>query len=311
MKKKDLYALACALCFAGCNHPSADEVEIVKKVYPLQFSIQLEKEELPFPSTRSMPPNTIPEPTVPGQDHTDKELNDLCSGIEYMVFGQAENPALIKHRRFTPDMEDFGIIYDTLPPGNYLISFLAHQSATTTISGSTMTFDEVTDSFHCSQPVAVRADSNIPEDIILQRIVSRIEFCATDTVPAAIKQFDIGISNYAGKLNLLTGKGIIKDSEQTISHLFTPTETGKKEMCHTFFTFISAGNEKMSAHLSAIGMNNQLLRERIVPDIIPQANKIIRYTGRLYSKPSSDETFWLTVLGNGKWETTEEKELTD
>ena len=81
MKKKDLYALACIFWFAGCSSPASVEIEIVQNLFPVQFSVQLQKEILPFPLTRSMPPNTVPEPTVPDEDTSEKELIDLCSRI--------------------------------------------------------------------------------------------------------------------------------------------------------------------------------------------------------------------------------------
>lgn len=77
MKKKDLYALACIFWFAGCSSPASDEIEIVQNLFPVQFSVQLQKEVLPFSPTRSMPPNTVPEPVVPGEDNSEKELSDL------------------------------------------------------------------------------------------------------------------------------------------------------------------------------------------------------------------------------------------
>ena len=61
MKKKELCAVACLFWLAGCSDPASDEIEIVKNLFPVQFSVQLQKEVLPFYSTRSMPPNTVPE----------------------------------------------------------------------------------------------------------------------------------------------------------------------------------------------------------------------------------------------------------
>ena len=90
MKKKELCAVACLFWLAGCSDPASDEIEIVKNLFPVQFSVQLQKEVLPFSSTRSMPPNTVPEPTVPDGDNPDKELKELCSAIEYLVYKDGE-----------------------------------------------------------------------------------------------------------------------------------------------------------------------------------------------------------------------------
>ena len=83
MKREVLYALACVLYLTGCsNNPSLEEVvNPEKEIYPVQFSIQMEKEVVSFPATRSMPDNTIPEPSV-SKAEGDKELKELCTTIE-------------------------------------------------------------------------------------------------------------------------------------------------------------------------------------------------------------------------------------
>ena len=47
MKKKELCAVACLFWLAGCSDPASDEIEIVKNLFPVQFSVQLQKEVLP------------------------------------------------------------------------------------------------------------------------------------------------------------------------------------------------------------------------------------------------------------------------
>ena len=54
------------------------------------------------------------------------------------------------------------------------------------------------------------------------------------------------------------------------------------------------------------------MRTRTISDIFPILNKMIRYTGVLYTRPQTDDpdnTFQLTIGDNGKWDATEDKEL--
>ena len=54
------------------------------------------------------------------------------------------------------------------------------------------------------------------------------------------------------------------------------------------------------------------MRKRTVTGITPIANKIIRYTGILYTPPKPDETentFNLIIGNNGKWDELEDNEL--
>ena len=66
MRKKTYFVLGCMLYLTGCsNNPSLEEIiNPQTEFFPVQFSIQMEKEIMSFPSTRSMPDNAIPEPSV-------------------------------------------------------------------------------------------------------------------------------------------------------------------------------------------------------------------------------------------------------
>lgn len=85
MRKKVFFALGCVLYLTGCDSSSLEKVIPQTKFFPIQFSIQMEKEIVSFP-TRSIPNNVIPEPTVSKAGESDAELNEICSTIEYVVF---------------------------------------------------------------------------------------------------------------------------------------------------------------------------------------------------------------------------------
>lgn len=133
MRKKVFFALGCVLYLTGCDSSSLEKVIPQTKFFPIQFSIQMEKEIVSFP-TRSIPNNVIPEPTASKAGESDAELNEICSTIEYVVFKNEDTPALIKHKQFTynpTDLDaDFSCIYDSLPQGDYKFYFLAHNSKT-------------------------------------------------------------------------------------------------------------------------------------------------------------------------------------
>lgn len=313
MKKKAFYALACVLYLTGCSTPEADEKEVAQKRYPIQFSIQLQKEVISFPPTRSMPPNPIQEPHTSKTENPNEEESELFTRIEYLVFNHETTPTLVKHRQYAAsdaglDM-DFGIVYDSLPQGNYTFHFLAHTSEKAVLSGSTLAFDKVSDTFHATENIEIGWAANINKDIELQRIVSQIEFKATDTVPNQIARFEMTVQGWPDQFDLSTGKGVINHSQQLLSHLFTPQEVGKQHMTHAFYTFLPPGDEKISVQLAAIDKNNLPIRKRNIGNITPERNKIICYSGRLYSHSESDNTFQLTIFNNGKWEDKTEIEL--
>ena len=318
MKKKELCAVACLFWLAGCNDPASDEVEIVKNLFPVQFSVQLQKEVLPFPSTRSMPPNAFPEPTVPDEsdpdkENPDKELKDFCSTIEYLVYDKNDLEEPVKHHIYNVETDnDFSIVYDTLPAGNYQVYFLAYRSEESSFAENTFSFDKVSDTFYGTKVFDVEKEEETNIDIDLERIVSRIEFKAIDPVPDVIKQFDISIKNYPTKLNILTKEGIASSEEQSFTYLFKPNDKGQSGKTHSFYAFVASGGKRISATLTSTDIDGQVMRCRTVTDILPIANKVIRYTGILYTHPKPDEsenTFNLIIGDNAEWSEPVEKEL--
>ena len=313
MRTKEYLALACMLYLTGCETSSLEEVTPGTKLFPVQFNVQMEKEITSFPSTRSMPENTIPEPTDSKAGENDAELNELCSTIEYVVFKNEEEPTFVKHKQYTynpTDLDaDFSCIYDSLPQGNYKFYFLAHNSKTAVLSGSTFSFDNISDTFYEMLPLNIGVAEVINQDISLQRIVSRIEFMATDTVPKILKQFDMEIDGLSNQLNLTTGQGIKTPDKQTVSYIFKEEEIGEENKIHSFYTFIPATDNKIAVRLSSIAQNDEVIRERQINNITPEKNKIIRYKGRLYSRSESDNTFQISIFNNGKWEETTDIEL--
>ncbi len=313
MKEKVFYALACVLYLTGCDSPSLEKViNPETEIFPVQFSIQMEKEIMSFPVTRSMPDNTPPEPTI-SKAEGDTELNELCSTIEYVVFKDEETPSFIKHKQFIyspTDLDaDFSCIYDSLPAGDYQFYFLAHNSKTATLSGSTFSFDSISDTFYETLSLSLGIAEEINKDITLQRIVSRIEFMATDAVSDVLKQFDMEINGASDQLDITTGLGIKTADKQILSYIFKNDEIGEVNKIHSFYTFIPATKNKIAVHLSAIDNNDELIRERQIDNIIPEINKVIRYKGRLYSRSESDDTFQISIFDNGKWKEPSEQEL--
>ena len=66
MVKKMIYALAYLSVLGGCERETLqEEPHSQTSVFPVQFNVQMEKEVMPFPQTRSIPENTVPEPSLP------------------------------------------------------------------------------------------------------------------------------------------------------------------------------------------------------------------------------------------------------
>ena len=62
MKKNELVAIACLLCFCCCNGTEKEvpNPDLQEELSPIQFTIDLQKEVLPFPVTKSIPKIPMP-----------------------------------------------------------------------------------------------------------------------------------------------------------------------------------------------------------------------------------------------------------
>ncbi|WP_455620975.1 FimB/Mfa2 family fimbrial subunit [Parabacteroides sp.] len=319
MKKKELVAIACLLCFCCCNRTEKEipSPDLQEKSSPIQFTIDLQKEVLPFPVTKSIPELNIPEPIPQNPDAEedpstpDIDPDNLYNRIDYIVYQSGTPDILIKHKQFTPQDPDFTIIYDSLPAGNYHICFLAHSDKNVSVSGQTALFNKVSDTFHFFLTQEVQAGERLIKDITLQRIVSKIEFIATDAVPKDLKSFTIDVSNYQNEIDLTTGKGISQNTPYTQTDIFSSSDIGKTKFSHSFFTFVPAAEHMLKARLTAKDQIDEVTREREENNIQPIMNRIIRYTGILYTPKVSDDTFTLDILNGGKWDSPIDKDLKD
>ena len=259
MKKNELVAIACLLCFCCCNGTEKEvpNPDLQEELSPIQFTIDLQKEVLPFPVTKSIPELNIPEPIPQNPDAEedpstpDIDPDNLYNRIDYIVYQSGKPDILVKHKQFTPQDPDFTIIYDSLPSGDYHICFLAHSDKNISVSGQTALFSKVSDTFHLFLTQEVQAGERIIKDITLQRIVGKIEFISADAVSKALKSFTINVSNYQNKIDLTTGNGISQNTPYTQTDTFNDSDIGKTNFSHSFFTFIPAPEFMLKAHLSA------------------------------------------------------------
>lgn len=266
---------------------------------------------------KSIPDFSVPEPTPSGNENnegkTDPELSDLCTQIEYIVYAADRPDECLKHRHFcsTDGNIDFGIVYDTLPAGSYQVALVAHSSDKVYLDGRYMSFDHLSDTFYATASPTVNGVEPQNLDLTLSRVVGRIEFVSTDPVPTAQKSFTIGIDRYPDALDLKNGHGLATHQPVSFTHTFTAADAGHTGMRHAFFTFVPDADGTIDVKLTATGADGRPTRQRLLSGIRPEANRILRYTGRLYTVSDADNTFNLIIYNNGKWDTPVEEELPD
>lgn len=319
MKHIPLKALALSLCFCSCNNLQEElsEISAQEELLPIQFSVDFQEEVLPFPTTKSIPSFDIPEPTVksaeeekdPSVPQTEPDV--LYRQIEYLVFKKGESSTLVKHKQFKLNDPDFSIIYDSLPKGEYHFCFLAHSDENISIQGETAEFEKVTDTFHRYHSQTIKAGEKVMKDISLKRIISKIEFVATDTVTSDLKDFTMNVEGYQKKIDLMTGLGVSDNATFTNTYSFKEEDFGKLNFTHAFFTFVSSKGSPLNVNLLSTNQLGESTRARKISDIQPQQNYIIRYSGHLYIPPKSNDTFTIDIVNGGIWDDTINNNLAD
>ena len=277
---------------------------------PVNFQINLSEEILPLSGTKAMPTLTVPEPTSKAGEgessDTDPSTPDIatteyCQYLEYIVY-KDDSSTPLKRTQFhyqTGDVTN-GItasVVDSLLPGNYHFCFLAHSDRNISFSAQTATFQKVGDTFHHYTTLAIEEGAVVTETFTLKRIVGRIEFVSTDRVAENLASLQINVENYPYAIDLTTGIGLSSDSDSQYSQedVFTDEQRRQNHQTHSFFSFQPATDEQLLIHLTATDQNGQTTRVREEITSSPTWNRIIRYTGVLYTPKVSEDAFTIEI----------------
>lgn len=288
----------------ACEKLPTVEDASISSGYPVRFTVDFKEEVLPFPSTKSMPANTVGEPEVSEPVAETVQFNQ----IEYLVYPEGETVPL-KRKHYTSEDEGFGTVCDSLPEGTYRLAFLAHSSPNMSISEDNIfSADSVSDTFFVLKELTIVADEEVTQTVTLKRAVSRVEFIATDPIPSTLSQFDMEISNYPDCFDILKGVGVIKRTAPLLlSHVYMMKDEGKVNTRHSFYSFVLASSaSRIGIELNALNKHDEVYFNRSV-EVRPQVNKIIRYKGKMYAPPASNDSFTMEV--DGKWDELIEDEL--
>jgi hypothetical protein len=307
MNKIHLVSLAfivVTLLFFSCTE--RDESTSGQRLYSISLELKKDVEILPFSGTKSIPTYIPSEP----QAIEKQESAPLFSRLEYIVYHK-ESGALVKSQSFTEEnSDDFGVyVYDELEAGTYLIALLAHSASGMTLSGNQAAFSEVTDSFHAIKEVTVGPESEENTvEIILKRLVARVEFAGTKAIPDDASKFVLEIEEQYHTTNL-------KDAEAATvralkkEYLLSGGVSPGEAFVYSFYTFVPEPLQGDTSYLSGVKLItlNQhedtlhTIRLTSVPVI---KNRVTRYTGSLYASKTNSNTLELEIEDYGHWKDT-------
>ncbi len=315
MTKINLF-FVCIFLLIGCSKEVVHERKPSDVVHAVRFRLAPNPKIDPFPDTKSIPQKFPPEPVPSKGGDSGISDNVSFSHIEYAVYDAVDN-TLVHHFTFSEDdesLDDFGVfIYDTLKAGDYKICILTHSVPTVNFTTNKLTFPDIADTFYGSDDFEVSLDTkDIEKEILLKRIVSKVEFVAKDPVPDMVEKFHLSVPGRYNVIDMFTGKVANETIAYTSEHTFLPEERGENIFnTHAYFTLVPSG-ENITLEktiLTAKDDNDDIVRQRTIDDIPIIANRVTRYTGVLYTPGSLDDRFDLVFENDGKWGEPIETEL--
>lgn len=299
-----MIAVLCLTIFSSCSNVENPITNPEK--YPVCYVLKQDFELYPFSKTRSIPDY---RPTLP-QTKTESDEAVLYNQIEYVVYDK-ESGAVVKSQTFTEEnSDDFGVyLYDELEAGTYIIVLVAHSSSDVVLIGNQAIFSEVTDAFYATKEMTVGPENEeTPVEVVLKRMVAKVEFVGTKTVPLDASLFAIEIDEQYNSTNLkdfndVTARTLKK--EYPLAGGASPEDA----LTYSFYTFVPEplqGDTSLLSGVKLITFNtNQDTLHTIRLNSIPvMKNRITRYTGSLYAPNSNSNTLELEVEDNGIWKDT-------
>lgn len=292
------------ILFISCA--DQEPVTSEKQLFSICLALKKDVEILPFPKTRSIPEYKPSEP----HSAVEPTSTSLFTRIEYVVYHK-ESGAIVKSQSLTEDnSEDFGAyVYDELEVGTYHIVLLAHASSGITVSGNQAEFSEMTDSFYAQKEITVGPETEDTHvEIILKRIVARVEFVGTKSTPDQATKFIMEIEEQYNTTNLKENSTIgfrALKKAYPLSGGIQPEDAPN----YSFYTFVPEPLQGDTTFLSGVKLITLNADEDTLHTIhlhaIPvMRNRITRYTGSLYAPNSNSNTLALEVEDYGHWKDT-------
>lgn len=235
-------------------------------------------------------------PTKSGESQS---ITDLCTKINLAVFdGETKEESFVQ----TAGDEGFGTISLYLKQGTHQVVLIAHNgdaSATIStpdkVSFSNKTTNKMTDTFYYYGEITVGKEEQT-FNLNLERAVAMVRFDIEDEIPETVKQMKFYYSGGSSTLDPTTGYGCV-NSKQT--ELFDVTQGVKR---FEMFTFPHAEKDTLKLTVSALDVNENIIKEREFAEVPVTINMITSYTGEFFAGETSSYTMsQIAISANGEW----------
>lgn len=300
MKNRHLFFIAaCSLLVASCSNPV--ETTLKDETYEKSFSFSFKSEVIPFStkSTAGIPFFNIPDPTTKTDGVVDPPTPPNLTPSTL-----AAPKVIQKYLYSEPNLSDQGVIEKTasgfpgfteqFAKGKYEYIFIAHSDQKITIDNNNLTFSEVPDVFIGTENFEIPTTNATSTPTNLERCIARVEVVSDTSTPSDVKSISIQTSNFLNTLDIKTKSAAITEGHPTEkSYVFSKAESTKNpiptdQLFSTGFnTFILPTKGETTHQLSlviTITYDDNKTISHTIRDIEPVTDKIIRYTGNIFSQ---------------------------
>lgn len=204
----------------------------------------------------------------------------------------------------------FGQFTDSLPKGRYLIAVTAIKDSIysrQTIYNESVVFRYPgSDAFY--KKIVVNVDSTVNENMVLERVVSKLALTVKGKVPNNARTIVIsplrkdGPTMYGlpGELTYFTGE-VRPNSSTYLSWTYKVPDSiqGKPAIVFDGYIINPSGNRTISLHLDVLDSLNQRITHKYIYDVQLETNKVTQLSGFLFD--SVPTTGGLGVKVNTQW----------
>jgi hypothetical protein len=318
MKKKIFYLLSTCFLFA-CSDNSGliPDGKDPKPLVPVSFNVGFTKEVIPLRSTSSS--SEVPV------EYLEYQVYDNTTGALYK--------RLIYTNPFTTPESDPGgelnflLLEDQLPEGDYTIVFLACGTTPASphffnegniISSSLNPYFELfnfyVNEFNYGGPepnqffkkinCVVETGQYNDSEVVLERIVGKVEIVIEDFIPLEISTFEVDISDWAMWYCFSkTTEYSYGPTMEGIDRSFIPRNGAISGYTITFFAYENVyylqerkpRTIALKFYNGGIGDHDSPAVEKVFYGVDVVKNKIVRYTGKLFGVDMEDSSFTLSV----------------
>ncbi len=228
-----------------------------------------------------------------------KTLSDLCTKVNFAIFdGETKEESVVQNA----DDEGFGTISLHLKQGVHQIVVIAHNgdasasiSTPDKVSFSNKTTQKMTDTFFYYGDITVGKDEQV-YNLNLERAVAMIRFDIADEIPEQATKMKFYYTGGSSTLNPIDGYGCVNSKQTEIFDI----EAGIKRF--EMFTFPHAVNDTLSMTVSAIDVNENVIKEKSFDEVPVTVNMITSYSGNFFEGETSSYTMsQIAINAGGEW----------